>query len=351
MKTTYSLLFTIAAGIIVLVACNGKAQDNAVIPEDTIPVKIIELQQQSSQAPIQASGQFTTDDETSLSFKTGGIVNRIFVKEGDAVTKGQVLATLNLTEISAQVQQATLSYEKAKRDYERANALYKDSVSTLEQLQNSKTALDVAAQQLEAVKFNRAYSEIRAGTSGFVLKKFVNEGQYLSAGTAVVQINGAHKGDWILKVGVSDKQWSAIKNGDKATVQTDALPGKTFDAYVSSKPEGVDPQTGTFVIQVKLKSSDVPVSFAAGLFGKATITPSQKVTAWNIPYDALLDGDAGQGYVFVTNDYKTAVKVPVKIVGIDNGKVLIQDGLENAKALIVSGSAYLDDKSAIKVMK
>jgi len=350
MKTTNSLLFTIAAGVIALVACTSKAENNAAIPEDTIPVKIIELQQQTMQAPIHASGQFTTDDETSLSFKTGGIVNRIFVKEGDAVSKGQVLATLNLTEISAQVQQATLSYEKAKRDYERANALYKDSVSTLEQLQNSKTALDVAAQQLEAVKFNRAYSEIRAGTSGFVLKKFVNEGQYVSAGTAIVQINGAHKGDWILKVSVSDKQWSAIKNGDKATVQTDALPGKTFEGYVSSKPEGVDPQTGTFVIQVKLKSN-APASFAAGLFGKATITPSQQVTAWNIPYDALLDGDAGQGYVFVTNDYKTALKVPVKIAGIDNGKVLIEDGLENVKALIVSGSAYLDDKSAIKVMK
>ena len=161
MKTTYSLLFTIAAGIIVLVACNGKAQDNAVIPEDTIPVKIIELQQQSSQAPIQASGQFTTDDETSLSFKTGGIVNRIFVKEGDAVTKGQVLATLNLTEISAQVQQATLSYEKAKRDYERANALYKDSVSTLEQLHAVANSLD-ANKSPEIVMFEASACHSRS---------------------------------------------------------------------------------------------------------------------------------------------------------------------------------------------
>jgi len=349
MKATCSLLIaTIMAAT--LVACGDKKQETVTVINDTIPVKIMELQQESLQSPVQVSGQFTTDDETSLSFKTAGIINRIFVKEGDPVTRGQLLATLNLTEITAQVQQATLSYEKALRDYERATALYKDSVATLEQAQNSKTALDVARQQLDAVKFNREFSEVHAGTSGFVLKKFVNEGQYLTAGTPVLQINGAHKGDWVLKVSVSDRQWSSIKTGDKATVQADALPGQMLDAVVSRKPEGVDAATGTFIIQLKL-TGKVPAAIAAGLFGKATVTPSQKMTAWNIPYDALLDGDAGQGYVFITNDYKTANKIPVKIAGIDHQRVLVQEGLENVKALIVSGSAYLDDSSAIRIIK
>ncbi|MBK8884570.1 MAG: biotin/lipoyl-binding protein [Bacteroidales bacterium] len=108
---------------------------------------------------VQSSGQFTTDDETMLSFKTGGIVDRIYVKEGDKIRKGQLLATLDLTEISSQVNQSQIAYEKAARDYNRIENLQKDSVASLEQLQNSKTGLELAKQQLAAAKFNLQYSK------------------------------------------------------------------------------------------------------------------------------------------------------------------------------------------------
>src|SRR4030095_3375814 len=144
----------------------------------------------------------------------------------------------------------------------------------------------------------------------------------------------------------SDYQWAAIKFGDKATITTDAAAGKQLNAVIARKPEGIDPVSGTFVIHLKLTdNSSVPL--AAGLFGKATIHPSQATTAWSIPYDALLDGDANSGYVFITNDNATAQKAKVQISKIENGKVIITGGLENVKALIVSGSAYLNDGSKI----
>jgi multidrug efflux pump subunit AcrA (membrane-fusion protein) len=65
------------------------------------------------------SGQFTTDDEVMLSFKTTGIINKIYVKEGDAIQRGQLLATLNLTEIDASLEQARLALEKSTRDHQR----------------------------------------------------------------------------------------------------------------------------------------------------------------------------------------------------------------------------------------
>jgi multidrug efflux pump subunit AcrA (membrane-fusion protein) len=90
---------------------------------------------------------------------------------------------------------------------------------------------------------------------------------------------------------------------------------------------------------------------ASGLFGTATITPARKATVWQIPHEALLDGNANQGFVFVTSDYKTARKVPVTIAAIDNGAVRISGGLEEATALITKGSAYLTDRSSIAVIK
>lgn len=334
--------------------CNSAAPvGNKTGATDTIPVQIVKLDRQYSNVPISVSGQFTTDDEVLLSFKTGGIIERLLVKEGDAVKRGQLLATLNLTEINAQVQQAELNHEKAKRDFQRTKNLYADSVATLEQLQNSKTALQLAQQQLNLVSFNRKYSEIHAPQDGFILKKLADAGQQVSAGTAVLQTNGAHSGKWLLKVGISDQEWAMLKLNDQAKIETTALPGQIISGIVSRKSEGVDAATGTFTAYITL-TGNAPRTIAAGMFGKATIAPTKNNAHqgnWKIPYEALLDGDGDAGYVFITNDNKTARKVKVTVAGIEDHTVTISNGLQDASALIVSGSAYLTDHSAIRILK
>ncbi len=340
----------IAVGIIttmIMAACQSPT-NKEVIKEEVIPVTVLRLEMDSIQQQLYATGQFTTDDETQLSFKTGGIVQRVYVKEGDAVSKGQLLATLNLTEVNAFAEQAKLAYQKAQRDFERATNLYQDSVATLEQMQNAKTALDVAKQQYGNAGFNQAYAEIRSSQSGYVLKRFVNDGQIVGPGTPVLMINGAAQNKWILQAGVSDYQWSVIKKGDAALVTTDALPGKSLQGVVTKKSEGMDPMTGTFLLQITIIDAP-PGKIASGLFGKASITPGQQTKAWAIPYDALLDGDAGSGYVFIANDDNTASKIKVQIGKVEKGKVIVNAGLEQAKALIVSGNAYLNDGSKIKI--
>jgi RND family efflux transporter MFP subunit len=340
--------FCLAMVALTLHACHEAKSSPRIIRDEEIPVRVMQLNQRLAQQTIQASGQFTTEDETILSFKTGGIINEVQVKEGDAVRKGQLVATLHLTEINAQVQQVKFNYEKALRDYNRYSNLYRDSVATLEQLQNTKTALDIAQQQLNTVRFNQSYSEIRATADGYVLKKLANAGQMVNPGDPVLQTNGAHQTAWILKVAVSDIEWSVIKTGNIAKVETDALPNHLVEGVVSKKTEGIDPATGTFTINILLKEN-ITASIATGLFGKAVIYPSAQVAAWSIPYDALLDGDAGDAFVYATNDYKTATKVKVKVGSIDKGDVAIISGLERAKALITSGSAYLKEGSSIKI--
>lgn len=342
------LAFGIIAFAAMLNACqNAKSSPTQHIQEE-IPVKVLLLQQQMVQQAIHASGQFTTEDETLLSFKTGGIISQVYVKEGDAIHKGQLIATLHLNEVNALEQQAKYSYEKSLRDYNRYNNLYKDSVATLEQLQNAKTALNISQQQLNTIRFNQSYSEIRATASGFVLKKLANAGQMVNAGDPVVQINGARQNAWILKVGVSDREWSAIKPGNTANVQTDALPNSHIDAVVLRKTEAIDPATGTFTISLQIKGK--VGNIALGLFGKAVIYPVEKTASWAVPYDALIDGDEGNAYAFVTNDFKTVSKVKVKVATIEKGYATISSGLETARALVVTGSAYLREDGSIKVL-
>jgi len=338
--------FNLLLVVPLFLACHSKAPAVKTLGADTIPVQVLELNQQNGNTNVALSGQFTTDDEVLLSFKTGGIINRVLVKEGDAIRKGQLLATLNLTEINTQVQQAELALEKANRDYKRINSLYADSVATLEQLENTRTAVQLAQKQVELVSFNRKFSEIHAPQDGFILKKLADAGQQVSSGAAVLQSNGS--GKWMLKAGISDQEWAALHIGDVAKVETAALPGQFFEGKISRKSEGADAATGTFTVYIELLSK--PKNLAAGMFGKATIQSSGTANAgWKIPYEALLDGNGSSGYVFTTNDNKTAQKKTVTIAGIEKNTVTISDGLQGVKSLIVSGSAYLTDNSKISI--
>ncbi len=349
MKAVHNILF--ACVTMIAASCSVKQEEKKTPDTSVIPVKVMNLEPTGNSASIYTSGQFTTNDEALLSFKTGGVIGRIYVKEGDEVKTGQLLATLNMTEINAQLEVARIAYEKANRDYQRVENLFKDSVATLEQKQNVKTGLEIARQQLAAIEFNREYSQIRAPYGGYVLHKLASEGQVAGPGIPVFQVNGAKSGTWMLKVGVSDKEWTAIKIGDKATVMIAALNNKEFEGEVCRRSEGADPVTGSFNVDVKF-SKEKP-SVATGMFGKAIIHTSAKnntATTWAIPYDALLDGDGNTGYVFVTNDGQNAQKIKVVIASMEKDKITIADGLQNAHSIIVSGSAYLTDSSKIKVI-
>ncbi|MCT1532989.1 efflux RND transporter periplasmic adaptor subunit [Sphingobacterium daejeonense] len=342
----------LAGSAISLVGCQQSERKTDLAIQDTIPVKLMPIDQGSGGTQIEATGVFTTDDETLLSFKNGGVISRITVKEGDAVRKGQVLASVLSSEVDAKAGQARLAVEKARRDYERANKLYRDSVATLEQMQNAKTALDVAQQDLKSVSFNQQYSNIISPVSGYVLAKLANEGQVVGPGTPVLQVNGAGNAKWMLKVGVGDQQWTQIKVGDRAKISTDAMPTDTLEAVVSKKSEGLDPQSGTFAIFLELKQKP-SFKLASGIFGKSIIIPTTTRSGnfWRIPFSSLLDGNGREGYVFITEDGKTAKKQKVKVASIENDDVLVESGLENAQSLIISGSPYLVDGAPIVIKK
>ncbi|HEV8505890.1 MAG TPA: efflux RND transporter periplasmic adaptor subunit [Chitinophagaceae bacterium] len=340
------VLMSISAAII-LAACNGKASENKLrINAEVIPVKLLGINQDTAANTITASGLLSTENEARLSFKINGIIDRIFVKEGDHVRKGQLLATLKSTEIASQVQQVQLAVEKAERDFQRANNLYKDSVVTLEQLQNAKTGVDIARQNLQQVAFNQQYSKIYAPTDGFVVKKTGNEGELANSGSPILFINAlSGSSKWILKVGLSDKEWSAIDVANKASVSVDAFPGKLFSGVVSKKSISADAASGSFQAELQVDFGEQHPGI--GMFGTAAISVSHSPIGFSIPYEALLEADGKKGFVFVSDDKKTVKKIAVTISDISNDLVYVEDGLRGHLWVVTAGSPYLNDQSII----
>lgn len=341
----------IAVTLLILFAlsCKNKEEQQPIFNNEAIPVSLMPIARDSISSSFTSPGYFTTDDETQLSFKNGGIINKMYAGEGDRVRAGQILATVKGIETDALSRQAEIALEKARRDYERAKNLYRDSVATLEAMQNAQTALHIAQQQKAMAEFNRGQSGIVAASAGVVLKRFLNEGQMAGPGMPVFLFNPLSARSWMFKTGVSDQQWAALKAGDRVEITTNAFgQDQVITGSVFKKTQGVDPQTGSFSIRIRLNDhQNMPL--AAGLFGEATLYPSKKISAWSVPYDAVLDADANKGYVFITNDKRHAKKVRVTILRLADDQVLISSGLEDARYLIISGSAYLNDGSVITV--
>jgi membrane fusion protein, multidrug efflux system len=344
----FSLLIPVLTAML-FTQCNGKTKA-ATATEDFVVVKTAAVSTNAYKPQLNYSGTMASTAEARLSFKIGGIVSKIYVKEGDAVTRGQLLATLDLTEVNAQVQQALQGAEKARRDMTRAQNLYNDTVATLEQLQNATTQQQVAEEGLRIARFNQQYAQIRATENGTILRKLMNEGELASSGAAVFFFSGTSGNDWVVRFGVADKDWAVLKKGDKAEVKIDAYPGKNFTGIITEIAQGADPLSGTYEVEVKVLPEGH--RFAPGLFATIQLQPATQQTVTMIPIEAIAEADDRTGYVYTVNaDRQTVTKHKVTIVFLEKDRAAIGSGLENIAEVITDGVGYLTDKSLVKVAR
>lgn len=350
-NTMKNISKTLYLGILLLAlyACSPKEAKEAASTEEYVPVKTQQVAVQTIIEPIVTSGILASKQEVKLSFKTGGIIQAIAVEEGQTVKKGQLLASLNLTEINAQVSQAEQSYNKALRDLDRAQNLYADSAATKEQVQNAGTALEVSSATLQSSKFNRQYSSIYAPENGQILKRYSESGELVSPGSPVFVFASSGKAQWILRTGVADRDMVRMALRDKATVTFDAYPGTEFSATVTEIAQMADASKGTF--EVELTINPQGKKLATGMVAKVQINPSQEIAAVLIPIEALVEADGDKAHVYVLNDNKQTVKKnAVQIAGIYGNQIGISGGLQENAIIITEGNNYLTENSKVKVI-
>ena len=347
MKTILKINPVIVLLTISLLAVACKEQKKTEKTDSTIPVKIINPESLNQVQAIETSGLLSSENEARLSFKVGGIIKQILVKEGDHVRKGQLLATLNATEIAAQTSLSEENYLKAKRDFQRTQNLYKDSVNTKEQLQNSQTNLAIMEKQMEISKFNLSHAIITAPADGVVIKKLVNAGEQIEGGSPVLFISSVSNNDWVIKCGLTDKDWTRLKGNEKAEIVFDAF-SQTFMGSVRMLGQGSDVASGLYQAEIRIDKQNVKL--VNGLFAKVSIYPKEKADMISIPFDALIEGENDSAFVFVANG-NTALKKPVKIAYLEGSKAFILSGINTGEKVIREGSAYLTSGSVIKIVQ
>ena len=371
-RTIRTLLIPSAVLSILLIACGEPTAPEADQTKTIAkPVETTTATPITYQHEVFASGRLSSSEEAKLSFKTGGIIKKIYVREGQQVRNGQALAELELDEIRAQSQQAEIGKEQAaitienaklalqlaERDYANAQGLYKDSVATLEQLQNAEVQLDNARNQLAAAEkgltfsmqnvdiaqFNLRHSTITAPANGVILKKVAEVNELVGPGTPVFLFGSEDKAP-IIRVNVTDKDIIFIQLGDPASIDFDAYPHHTFKGIVREVASMADPYTGTFEVEIEVQAEGRQL--LTGFIGTVNIHTKASEDLVAIPIDALVGADEQTGQVFTIENGK-AVSTNVRIFKIEKDQILLSAGLTPGTQVVVRGNGYLEESDLV----
>ncbi|MBG0858757.1 MAG: efflux RND transporter periplasmic adaptor subunit [Bacteroidales bacterium] len=311
-------------------------------------VRVITVKLEAVALPVHSGGILATAEDIRLSFKTGGVVGKINVNEGDKVKEGQVLASLDLAEISANVSLAANLYEKARRDLARVKNLYADTVATLEQLQNATTALNVARSNLEIAEFNLAHSTIKAPDEGVILRQLVRTNEMVASGYPVFLFGTSGK-FWKVRSGFSDRDVVKIYPGDSAVVRFDAWPGVDFRATVDRVSGISNPMTGTYEIELIMEGKGYRL--ASGFVASVDVFPASEQNMVLLPVSAIVDAAGNKGSIWSVSDSGTVFKIETQIETI-SGQMVAVKGIPGGISRIVSeGAAYLREGEKVLIVE
>lgn len=350
MRISTRLLLPLAAiAAVVLVACRANHAPVAAAPAPPSAVHFVQVASGPAQPMVRASGLLFAKDATRLSFKVGGIVAQLTVQEGDSVKRGQLLATIEQTEVAALVEQARVLQQKSARDLKRGEALFADSVISLEQVQDLRSQAQLAQAQLAQASFNREYARIEAPHAGVVLRRLVEVREQVTPGQPVVALSSAAAG-FVLRAALADRDIVRVRLGDSAKVTMDAFPDAAFDATVSEIASAADEKTGMFMLEVRLNQA--PPRASSGMVGKLSLQPNSEGLAAlaYVPLSAVVDGDGRRASAFVVEN-AVAKRVALQIAFIDREQVAVLSGLSPGQTVVTDGALFLSDGERVALKR
>jgi len=314
------------------------------------PVRVISAGTASQDDSILATGLVGSREETRLGFKTGGVISSVQVDAGARVKRGQVLATLDRTELDAQASQAGASLAKARRDLARAERLLQQEVIAASEVQDARTQVTLAEAALATASFNRQHAVITAPGDGVVLQRLAEPREVAAPGAPVLIVSRDDLG-WVLRVGLNDKAATRARVGDSAEIRLNAYPGQVIRATVRELGAASDPRTGTVTARLDLPA--LPgIRYIAGQVGEATISPRQSDGQHlTVPLGAILEGRGNNATLYVIGRDDKAEARQVSVGRIQGDHVEILSGLRPGERVVSEGAAWLNAGMPVRILR
>ena len=287
--------------LVLLASCNSEKKKE-IVKETAIAVKVSGITENNSSLFVTASGKIEAENSANLSTRMMGYVTKVHVQVGQKVGAGQLLVSINNTDLQAKkaqvdasILQATAGFNNAKKDYDRFVNLFKQQSASQKELDDmtaryemAKAGLEGARQMRNEVLAQFSYSNIKAPFSGVVTNTFVKEGDMANPGMPLVSVEGASKLQVMAMV--SENDIVSIKKGMPVSVlvksSNEKLSGKVSEVSISATNTG-----GQYLVKIDLGKTDNTV--LSGMFVNVQFPVANKATTSNselllVPESALV---------------------------------------------------------------
>ena len=333
------------AGSIGVVLANNKAKidlaaqpvkDNAVIP-----VKVTTVNVDSFNTAFTINGTTSPVKEVKIASEVQGKLVGLFIKNGDAVRKGQVIAQLDASVLHAQLGSTESSLAKAMLDINRYTKLIEMGGATTMQLESVKLQYASLQAQKKEILQQIAHMQIVSPFTGKIENVTVETGSYVSFGTVLAQLidNASLK----INVYLSEQEAVKVKSGQTVVINSVVFSAPQT-AYVNMISDKAD-VAGKFLTEINLPNNDKE-KIKAGILTEVTFSTGIGETGLSVPVSALLAGTK-QATVYVVINNKVQQRV-VKTGLITPTKVQVLEGLQAGDQVVTSGQLNLENGKAVK---
>ncbi len=354
----------IAVTAILMVSCTGK-NENQSKAADGKPIAVtVGTPSNGTTNSISISGRVEAAQSANISTRMMGYITKVYVKAGDKVQKGQLLFSVNNTDIIAKrsqvdaaVSQAEAAYGSALKDFDRFTTLFKQQSASAKELDNAtlqyqsaKATMDAAKQMRNEVNAQLSYSDVTAPFNGVVTQKLMDAGNMATPGMPILAIetNNALQ----VTASVPESQISLVKLGADATLGINAansvLAGKVIEISSSSQNSG-----GMYIVKVSIAEVETGKLFA-GMYVNVDIpvadTSRQKHTAGGVfvPVSSIVHKGDLDG-IYTVGAGNQALLRWVRLGKNSNDKVELLSGLEKSERFIVHAEGNLYNGAPITI--
>jgi RND family efflux transporter MFP subunit len=310
-------------------------------------VTTISVVNQDFESFIEVSGSVESRKNVVISAETPGLIEEIYITEGESVKAGQTLIKLNNDILMRSYEELKTNYELAKTMYERQSNLWKQKIGTEVQYLEAKNRKESLENQIKTIQSQIRKTYIKAPFTGTVDQLEAKLGQYAQPTLPLIRLVSLE--NLYIKADVSEAYIGLIKKGDPTTVTFASL-NEEFQTKISSIGQVINRDNRTFTVEVKVP--ELPIPLKPNLVAVVKIKDFEASNVTVIPNN-LIQKDSRGDFVFIAasnSENKIAKKVPVERGKTYNNKTMILKGLSGGEELINEGFRDVNDGVNIKVV-
>lgn len=316
--------------------------------QDVYYVSIEQAVKKNLSETLSIVGVINANNDVNVISETQGKVTQVFAKVGDYKTAGSVLVQVDDELKKAALMSAEANYEKAKKDYERFQELYKQKSATDAQLDQAKLGAAVAEAQYIVAKRQYEDTKIKTPISGVVTARNVDIGSMvMGAPQATLVANVVDISRLKVKLNVSESDVFKLKTSDQVSVTTDVYPGVTFKGRIETISSKAD-DAHTYPVEVYVLNEKAN-PLKAGMFAKVNFSSIENRDAIVIPRESLVGSVKNPQAYVVENGI---AKLRNLVVGEEaDAKIQVIQGLMEGETIVVNGQNNLVDGVTVEIVK